>query len=201
MDHILRQPAQPGPGAMKRIRSWMLDLSIAKAVPDEGAGAALDLGCGYGAERLRALGSRLARGVGVDYSVSDEAKRTPGLRFIEDSIESALPGLAPEQFDLILCVAQLERSADPAAVLRQCHGLLAEGGRLLVDVPSWRSKLLLEFSVFGLGIRPTHEFDEIRRYYDQRALWTMLVDAGFRPSRVSIRHRGFGTRLLALSEK
>lgn len=178
-----------------------LDLRVARAIPDEGAFTVLDIGCGFDAPRLRSLGSRLARGVGIDERIGEEAKRTPSLSFIEDSPDAAVYTLGAAQFDLILCVSCLERLEDPASVLRQSFHLLVDGGRLLVDVPTWRLKPLLELSSSSLGIRPVSEVDSIRTYFDKRTLWTLLVQAGFRPSRVRVRSRSFGLRLLSISEK
>jgi hypothetical protein len=50
----------------------------------------LDLGCGYHAGYLRAMHSRLGSGTGIDYRVSEEVRKLPRLRFVQDSMESAL---------------------------------------------------------------------------------------------------------------
>jgi hypothetical protein len=61
---------------------------------------------------------------------------------------------------------------------------LAPGGTCLLNVPSWRGKFFLEFSAFRLGLSPESEMDDHKMYYDRRDLWPLLVQAGFRPSRL-----------------
>jgi hypothetical protein len=50
----------------------------------------LDLGCGYHVGYLKAMHSRLRSGTGIDYRVSEKVQNIPRLRFVQDSIESAL---------------------------------------------------------------------------------------------------------------
>jgi hypothetical protein len=72
---------------------------------------------------------------------------------------------------------------------------------LLINVPTWRGKTLLELSAFRLGLSPKTEMDDHKMYYDKRDLWPLLVKAGFLPSRLQLRYHKFGLNLFATACK
>jgi hypothetical protein len=67
---------------------------------------------------------------------------------------------------------------------------------LLVSVPTWLDKRVLEFVAFRLHINP-YEIEDHKRYYTRRDLWTMLRSAGFLPSRIGCRRYKFGLAIFA----
>lgn len=171
--------------------------AVLRAVGGRARFEALDLGCGYDASLLRALGPRLSRGVGVDLRVSDPARGVPGLAFVEDTVERALPGFADRSFDVVLMISVLEHLWEPSDVLREARRVIRPGGVLIVNVPTWLGKAFLEFSAFRLGTSPAAEMDDHKAYYDRRDLWPLLVRAGFRPRAVRLRYHKFGLNLFA----
>jgi SAM-dependent methyltransferase len=161
----------------------------------------LDLGCGYQATLLRALLPYARSGLGVDVRISPEARAIDKLSFIESTIEAALPGLDDSQFDLVLLISVLEHLWEPLPALEHCRRLLRPGGVLLVNVPTWRGKVFLEFSAFRLGTSPAVEMDDHKMYYNKPDLWPLLVHAGFKPSRLRLRYHKFGLNLFAVAQK
>jgi SAM-dependent methyltransferase len=180
---------QTGSTFVDRLRSRMVQREMLDRLPRTGALQVLDLGCGYHAACLKAIGSRLAQGVGVDFQVSEECRRDPRLRFVASSIEEACLVFPSATFDVVLCISILEHLWDPAACLRECHRVLKPGGRLLVNVPTWYAKPILELSAFRLGTSPASDMDEHKMYYGKRDLWPLLVRAGFQPSRIRLEYR------------
>jgi SAM-dependent methyltransferase len=158
---------------------------------------ALDLGCGYRATLLRALGPQLEAAVGVDVRVAPEVQDQGCLRFLESTIEEALPTLESHSFDLILMISVLEHLREPLAVLEECRRLARPGALVLINVSTWLGKAFLEFSAFRLGTSPAAEMDDHKMYYAQRDLWPLLVRAGFRPSRIRMKYHKFGLNLWA----
>jgi len=160
----------------------------------------LDLGCGYEASLLRALAPRIGEATAVDVSLSP-AVRANGVHAIEAPIEEALPGIADASVDVVLAISVLEHLDDDAGVLRQCRRVLAPGGVLALNVPTWLGKPFLEVSAFRLGLSPAEEIDDHRRYYGRRDLWPLLVGAGFRPSAIRMRYHKGGLNLFATARR
>jgi SAM-dependent methyltransferase len=180
---------QHGSTFVDRLRTRLVQREILKRLPRTGGLRVLDLGCGYHATYLRAMGARLAEGVGVDFQVSEESRRHPRLRFVISPVEDALPELPPNSFDAVLFVSVLEHVWNPVECLSHCHRVLKPGGRLLVNVPTWDAKPVLEMSAFRFGTSPACEIEDHKMYYSKRELWPLLVRAGFKPSRIRLEYR------------
>lgn len=147
------------------------------------------------------LQTKLARGVGVDVSIAPECDEIPNLEFIRSPIETALPGLPAGEFDLILLISVLEHLDSTSAVLSHCQRILKPDGLLMVNVPTWFAKPVLELSAFRLGTSPAYEMDDHKMYYSKRDLWPLLVKAGFRPSRIRLRYHRLGMVLFGVARK
>lgn len=157
----------------------------------------LEIGCGFQARNLLAISDHAATLTGIDFNLSPQLGQIRGFRAIEGSVDDALPQIAGRQFDLVMIISVLEHLDDPVRILRQCRELLKPGGKLLVNVPTWRGKFFLEFSAFRLGLSPKLEMDDHKMYYDKRDLWPVLVKGGFMPSRIHMRYHKFGLNLFA----
>jgi SAM-dependent methyltransferase len=190
-DRAIREQSylQHGSTFVDRLRTRLVQREILKRLPKKEGLRVLDLGCGYHAACLKAIGERLAEGVGVDFHIGDESRRHPRLSFVTSSIEDALPDLPSNSFDVVLFISVLEHLWDPAHCLSHCHRVLKAGGRLLVNVPTWYAKPVLELSAFKFGTSPACEMDDHKMYYSKRDLWPLLVRTGFKPSRIEMRYQ------------
>jgi SAM-dependent methyltransferase len=167
-----------------RLGGWLSQRAISRELPDRSNLEVLDLGCGFRATQLVALGPRLRRGVGVDFQ-----------------IDRQLLGRDNLTFDAVLLISVLEHLSDPLLVIQSVSELLKPSGVLLINVPTWRGKGFLEFFAFRLGLSPKIELDDHRMYYDKRDLWPLLVRAGFKPSLIKLRYHKFGLNLFAVAER
>jgi SAM-dependent methyltransferase len=192
---------EDGLTVVDRFGVWLSRRAISRQLPASKHLRVLDLGCGHDATLLRALGDRVETGVGVDISVSDKARSAPRLEFIEAPIAEALPQIEDSSQDLVLLISVLEHLSDAQPTLDEIHRVLAPGGRVLINVPTWRGKSFLEFSAFRLGTSPAIEMDDHKRYYDRRDLWPMLIAAGFKPSHVKIKYHKFRLNLFARAQR
>jgi SAM-dependent methyltransferase len=186
-----------GLSVVDRLGTW---LSCRRLKREAGglAGKSLgDFGCGFEARFVRDVLPVLRHAVIVDVALAEDLKDTPRLRAIEGRLPDALEALEDRSFDVITCVSVLEHLTRPEAALREFRRLLAPGGVLLVNVPSWWGKVALEFSAFRLGLSPREEMDDHKRYYDPRDLWPMLVAAGFLPHQVRCRRYKLGLNTFA----
>jgi len=184
-----------------RLRTRMVARSIRRNLPPRADLTVLDIGCGFHAHHLTALGAGLIHGTGIDFHVSEACRRNPKLSFLLESAETALPRLADNRFDAVLFISVLEHLSGPEEALTQCHRALKPGGALLLNVPTWWAKPLLELSAFRFGTSPPCEIDDHKMYYAKRDLWPMLVRAGFRPSQIRMRYENLGLTLFAKAVK
>jgi SAM-dependent methyltransferase len=177
-----------------RLGVWLSLRALRRDVDWSARPRVLDLGSGYEATLLRALAPRIGAATAVDVSLSP-ALGAEGVRAIQAPIEEALPRLEDRSADVVLAISVLEHLEDDAAALRDCHRVLAPGGVLAVNVPTWLGKPVLEFSAYRLGLSPAEEMDDHKRYYGRRDLWPLLVRAGFRPSAIRLRYHKGGLNL------
>jgi len=174
------------PSALDRFNSWLSGSGVRRRANLRDARFA-DFGCGYEARFARSVMDRVRSATLVDLALSPALKEMPKVTAIERPIEEAARELPDASFDVIACLSVLEHLREPQAALDEFHRLLAPGGALLINVPSWLGKPVLELFAFRLGISPKDEMNDHKRYYNPRDLWPMLVDAGFRPSEIRCR--------------
>lgn len=192
---------QRGTSFVDRFGVWLSKRAILSSLDRTTNLTVADLGCGYHAVLLRSISSMLCEGIGIDLAISKEAGLDPRLTLIEAPLEKAVPELADGKFDVVLFMSVLEHLSWPATALEHCHRILKPGGRLLLNVPTWRGKFFLEFSAFRLGTSPAGEMDDHKMYYDKRDLWPMLVRSGFKPSRIRMTYHKFGLNLFVVACK
>ena len=161
----------------------------------------LDVGCGHYAPHLMANQDRLVEGWGIDLSVDSSCANRAGFHFLLGTVEECLPQTPDSHFDVILLISVLEHLWDPAEALRQCYRALKPGGRLLINVPTWSAKPVLETSAFRLGTSTASSIDDHKMYYSKRELWPLLVRAGFRPRFVKLTYQFLGMTLFANAQK
>ena len=200
-DRAQESYGQHGGTWVDRFGVWLSSRALRRAVPARKGLRVVELGCGYQARHLINLYDRLAEGVAVDFKLAPELRQRERLTLIEAPIEEALPRLAEARYDVVLLISVLEHLGDAPAALAAIHRVLAPGGLLLVNVPTWRGKFFLEMSAFKLGLSPRVEMDDHKMYYDKRDLWPLLVRAGFKPSRLALRYHKFGLNLFARAIK
>ncbi|MDQ6900468.1 MAG: methyltransferase domain-containing protein [Candidatus Dormibacteraeota bacterium] len=158
------------------------------------------MGCGYRATISRTLLDRVERLVLLDVALDPELLEHPKVTPIQGWLPDALSAIADRSQDVVICNSVLEHLWEPLTVLQGLERILVPGGVLLVNVPSWRGKLFLEFSAFRLGNSPD-EIDDHKMYYDPRDLWPLLVRAGFLPRDIRCFPHKFGLNTFASCRK
>lgn len=193
--------SEHGTTFLDRLRTRIVFGSIRRNLPSRGNLTMLDIGCGYHARLLMSVRDKLAHGTGIDFRVAEECLRNPQLSFVLGPAEPALAGLPDQQFDVVLFISVLEHLWNPLKALTHCHRLLKPEGLLLLNVPTWAAKPVLEISAFHLGTSPACEMDDHKMYYGKRDLWPLVIRAGFRPSRVRMKYENLGMTLFARAQK
>lgn len=180
-----------------RFGVWLSSVAVRRHATFAGKRVA-DFGCGYHAPLARRILPRVQQMLLVDVQLAEDLRRHPKIQAVQSPIGIVLPTVPDQSFDIVLCLSVLEHLDEPQAALDGFRRILAPGGLALINVPSWRGKPWLELSAFRLGLSPSIEMDDHKRYYDPRDLWPMLVRAGFRPSGISCRRHKFGLNTFAV---
>jgi SAM-dependent methyltransferase len=184
-----------------RLGVWLSLRAIRRHLRGRSELELLELGCGYRATQLLALEPKLKKGIGVDFQIAPEFRTRERFTFYEGTIEEILPKLESKSFDVVMLISVLEHLIEPQSVINSAWRLLRPSGLLLVNVPTWFGKRLLELSAFRFGFSPKVEIDDHKMYYGKRDLWPMLVRAGFKPSQIRLTHHKFGLNLFAAAKR
>ncbi len=183
---------------MDRAGVWLSARSIRRHVRRFEGQRVGDFGCGYQASFARTIAGTTESLILADVSLAPDLADLPGVTIIEGALPGCLGDLPDHSLDVALAISVLEHLDDPSGMLMEMRRLVAPGGTCIVNVPTWRGKVLLEFSAFRLGLSPAAEMDDHRCYYDPRDLWPLLVRAGFRPQEIQCRRHKFGLNTIAV---
>ena len=185
-----------------RLGRWLSCRAVSKILPRRNEPLdMLDIGCGYDAKLLFALGERLHRREGIDVLVDPVLKTVPDTCFHEGNLYKILPELE-NTYDVISMIHVLEHLDDPLTPLVHAKNLLKPHGRLIVNVPTWRGKKFYEFMVKlnFMDESSRKSLDEHQTYYTLETLWPLLVKAGFRGSGIKLWTYKGGFNLLGFAQ-
>jgi 2-polyprenyl-3-methyl-5-hydroxy-6-metoxy-1,4-benzoquinol methylase len=132
----------------------------------------LDIGCGWEAKLLRAVEPYITSGTGVDFKAP--LLKTAKLETLSLTLQDKLP-FEDASFDFITMLAVMEHLENDEAILKECARLLRPGGGLLITVPSWYAKPVLEFLSYKLNLINPAEIRDHKRYYNKEDL-VLLVN-------------------------
>lgn len=160
-----------------------------------------DVGCGYHATFARTLVPVVRTLVLVDVSLAPELKLNPKVQAIEGRLPEAIAELPTGSVDVVMCNSVVEHLWAPEETIAELTRITADGGVLLINVPSWRGKWFLELAAFRLGVSPPDEMNDHKTYFDPRDLWPLLRRAGFRPDNIHCFRHKFGLNTFAACRK
>ena len=181
-----------------RFGIWLSRRSIERHVSSFAAVSVIDVGCGFDARFARSVRDQVGSLTLCDVDLAPDLLSDPGIDTRTGPFETSAPALADAAYDVVMCMSVLEHFDDDATALGHLRRITRPGGVAIINVPSWRGKVVLELSAFRLGLSPAAEMNDHKRYYDPRDLWPLLVSAGFRPQDIRCRRHKFGLNTLAV---
>jgi SAM-dependent methyltransferase len=140
----------------------------------------LDIGCGFNGEILKNIESKIESAVGIDISVNENAN-SQKIKLLRHDLDLKLP-LPDEEFDAVISLANLEHLENPLDNLREVFRVLKPKGILLLTVPSFRAKPVLNFLSFRLNLISHAEIRDHRNYFDKKILLNWCQEIGFSPA-------------------
>ncbi len=111
-----------------RFGVWLSKRAIGRSLPRARGLRVLDVGCGYHAALLEALGDRLVESWGLDFRLSPSLREKPGFMGVEGAVEETLPTVPRGHFDAVMIVSVLEHLCDPLMAIKITRDALKPGG-------------------------------------------------------------------------
>lgn len=175
---------------IERVISWLSNRRIRAAVKTFGGLSVADIGCGYNAEFARSVIGQAKSITITDLSIAPELKSAPEVRAIEGRLPGSIASIDDASVDVVICNSVIEHLDRPLETLSELYRICAFGGVVLINVPSWFGKTVLEFMAYRLKIGPIGEVEDHKMYFDPRDLWPLLIRSGFRPGETRVfRHK------------
>ena len=148
---------------MKWFDRFLRNCRIRKALPHLAkAGRVLDVGCGDGT-LLRRLAGDGFLGVGIDPRLTNP-QDAPGVQSVRGNFPGDLPACEPFEAVAMLAVIEHVPEGTKSAWAAASHRLLADGGRVVLTVPSPRVDAILAVLRFfrladGTALEEHHGFN------------------------------------------
>jgi len=181
-----------------RLGVWLSRRSLLRHAGSFAGRRIADIGCGYQAVFARSVLDDASGLTLVDLALAPDLREDPRVTAVEGALPASLAEVPDASHDVTMCVSVLEHVWDDRALLRGLRRITRPGGVVIVSVPSWLGKRALEFSAFRLRLSPAAEMNDHKRYYDQRDLWPLLVEAGFVPEHIRCRRHKGGLNTIAI---
>lgn len=183
-------------GSEPVLESLLRNLRYKMIIPHITLGSdVMDLGCGYDYAFLKTIEKKIKHGIGIDVSVPKIKDQK--ITLIKTRADK--PINLNNKFDFITSLAVIEHVDYPEVHVRVAYKYLKKGGQFLLTTPSKKSKPVLEFLSFKLGIVSREEISDHKRYYSKTELEKLLKKAGF--SIVEVIEFEFGLNLFARATK
>lgn len=183
--------------AVDRLGVWLSARRLGRETGGFAGKAVGDFGCGYDATFVRSILGTIDRAVLVDVALAPDLIADDRITAIEGALPDAVGAVPDDSLDVVMCVSVLEHLEEPIVALREFRRVARPGGVVLINVPSWQGKRMLELSAFRFGLSAPDSIDDHKWYFDPRDLWPLLVQAGFRPRDIHCFRHKFGLNTFA----
>lgn len=165
-------------------------------------GLIADFGSGYDCRLLRSLLEKYPenRAIAVDTEFSDGLSDSGRLTLVHGDLNKPL-SLPDDSVDVALSLALLEHLDAPQFFLGELARIVRPGGTILLTTPGPRSKPLLEFLAFRLGVIDAHEIRDHKHYWSSEELREAFATAGFSFENICARTFIFGMNNIVIARR
>jgi ubiquinone/menaquinone biosynthesis C-methylase UbiE len=138
-----------------------------------------DIGSGEDAHFLHSISEKIEKGIGIDRD--GEEKKHGNIEIKRMELGQMLP-IPDVSVDTVTMLAVLEHVQHHIEILKECRRILKPGGDILITVPTYVGKPLIEFLAYKLGLLDVKHIKDHKRYYNKKELMSDLEKAGFNVS-------------------
>lgn len=165
-------------------------------------GHLLDLGSGYHARISAPFFKEFTKVSLVDIQVNPTLLKKYGhtIAYNEDALD-ALKKMEQESVDVVLGINVIEHLSNREEIFLEIYRILKVSGEAIIQVPTWRSRRILELLAFRFGIIPKDEIEDHKLYFSGNELWVLARSNGFLPSNIKTRYKKFGLVVTAHLKK
>jgi len=185
-----------------RFGIWLSGYQFRRHVKDFSNKIVADIGCGYQAGFGKSIFNKVAKIYLVDITLEDSLKTHNKVIAKEGYLPDILNTIPDSSIEIIICNSVLEHVWEPEQVIKEFFRILKPTqGICMINVPSWRGKLFLEFSAFKLKLSPADEMEDHKNYYNPNELWKVIRKGGFHPSGIKCFTHKFGLNVFGVCRK
>lgn len=156
----------------------------------------LDVGCGVYPHLLFKVKNKITKGIGIDKEIP-ENNSVENIEFIKSTIIDSLQ-IKSESVDVVTMLAVLEHFNHPRKIIGECMRVLRESGFLIVTVPSYYSRPLLNI-LARIGISSKEEIYDHKSWFKKEELEEAVQENGFKI--IESFYYNFGLNILMVCKK
>ena len=157
----------------------------------------LDIGCGIYPYLLYKLKNKITRGIGIDKEIPGNSTSIENVEFIKSCIKDTLQ-IKSESIDVVTMLAVLEHFTYPREILGECMRVLREGGTMIITVPSYYSRPILNMLAW-FGISSKEEIYDHKSWFKKEELEEVVQENGFKI--IESFYYNFGLNILMVCKK
>ena len=166
----------------------------------KGRDVVIDLGSGMEARNILPLRRFFRLCIATDFDVSARVL-SRNLVAVRSNIVQLTSSLPDHSVDMFLLISVLEHVEKQDILVSEIHRALKPGGHLVVNVPTWRARPILEKMAFRLNLTSRFLINDHKRYYSKNSLWQVLRDAKFLPENIEVDTHKLGLSAFAMARK
>lgn len=137
----------------------------------------LDIGCGIYPYLLYIIKNKIIKGIGIDKDIPEHNDGLENIEFVKSTIEDTIQ-IESDSMDVVTMLAVLEHFTQPQKILGECMRVLRKGGTLIITVPSYYSKPLLNILAW-IGISSKEEVYDHKNWFKKKELEKIVCVNGF----------------------